>query len=161
MLGFPPPGNSHSSVRKRCVMAERLDCLFRGCQTNILLGQKSQGAFSRRPVPKTVPVAEESNLICEETNLGCGIGQEKAVAVSSSPATHGLRTVCKHAARGKNKEMQIQRNHSLVLHHPLERKNPFLCQGHCWLQMPPASFAHLHFERIFLAKETTRGWAEE
>lgn len=45
--------------------------------------RKSQRAFSRRSVPRTVPVTEESNPISEETDPGCGIVQEKVVAVSS------------------------------------------------------------------------------
>lgn len=114
--------------------------------------RKSQRAFSRRSVPRTVPVTEESNPISEETDPGCGIVQEKVVAVSSCNQQPTGWEQFESTQQKKKKKGKFQRNHSLVLHHPLERKNPFLCQVHCWLQMLPASFAHSHFERIFLSQ---------
>lgn len=57
-----------------------------------------------------MPVTKKSSFISKETNPGCGIGHEKVIAISSSPATHRLRTFYKHTAKeekGKKKEKKI------------------------------------------------------
>jgi len=51
-----------------------------------------------------VPVTEEGNLISKETNPGCGIGHEKVIAVSTSPATCRLRTICENTAKEKKEK---------------------------------------------------------
>lgn len=102
-----------------------LDIRGKGFNRNCV-GQNLWSAFSRTSVPRAVPVTEERNLISKETNPGCGAGHEKITAASSSPATRRPRTMHKHTVKEGKKKLKrmiwTQRNHSLVLHHPTERR---------------------------------------
>lgn len=102
-----------------------------------------------------MPVTKKSNFISKETNPGCGIDHEKVITISSSPATHRLRTFYKHTAKEEKRkkkkiDMDSEKSQLGFASSNRKKKSYFLCQVHCWLQTFPASFAHLHFERIFL-----------